>query len=333
MLNDKTLIFEQYLKILEEGIKSQAGVGGTTGAASPEEVGRRSTRVNQLRLRQDKENGKVFNVLELMSEYYSQGVEQVKKEIAKYMGDEKTKSVLNPRPPITDFAKDFYNSYEIPLYDLPNRILSIRGLKTPNPDASSADFGYQRFLNKADKALSALYNQETGGNAEDTTELDGVRSFMTRLVRLSKNAGETPRTVLQRARVGGTGANDPTYIHITNLKEESPRFFKYANLLFGFDVRAGEQEPTPEPKRQEDAQRIMSTKVMKHQMELMKQGLRGPELKSAVEKFRAELAAESLPQATNVSNSPTPKPKKKPAAKKKTPSVNKESYFIKVIPF
>jgi hypothetical protein len=361
MTNDKDLIFEKYLEILNEGIKSQAGVGGTTGPVSPEEVARRSDITKELRVKSDVQNGKVFNVLDLLGEFYKGGREQAKKEITKYMGNENTKSVLNP------LEDESLEPYEIPLFNLPNRILSIKGLKTVNPDASSSDYSYQQFLQRADKALSELYKQQTGGDPNNINELNLILSFMSRLVRLSRNAGENPRTVLQRSRVGGYSKDDQKYIHITNIKEDHPRLYKYANLLFGFDVREGDKPEISEPERQQEVEDRINKQVQKYAWELTKKQVTGEDFKKAIQKYRAELAGRKEPNAITVSEPPqtpsTPEPEKKPATKKKTATkkpatkkpatkkpatkkpatkkkpatgekkVNKESYFIKLIPF
>lgn len=344
MRNDVESIFEQYLQVIGEAafsFKRAAGVGGTTGPASPEHVQRRADTVKELRVKDDVEKGKVFNVLEILGEFYKGGVAEAKKEITKYMGSENVKSVLNP------LEDDTLQPYEIPLFNLPNRLLSIRGLKTPNPDASSPDYGYQKFLEKSDQALSQLYRQQTGGDPSNIDELKLVLSFMSRLTRLSANAGETPRTVLQRARVGGYSQDDPKYIHITNIREDHPRLYKYANLLFGFDVREDEKPEISEPERQEDVEKRINKEVQKYAWNLTKQGISGEQFKEAVKKYRAELASRKEPNAITVSEppapqaSPAPKKKKpatkKPASKKTSTknksSVNKESYFIKVIPF
>jgi hypothetical protein len=322
-MNDQDFIFDEYLKILEEGIKSQAGVGGTTGPTSPEEVQKRATRTKRLRLHQDAENENYFNVLELMSDYFGASPEKVKNAITKFMGSEKVKSQLNPM----EGGGVFSNPYTIPLVNLPNRILGIRGLKTnekPGP--------FLNFLNKAEKALSGLFEQETGSKAEDIKETDKLLSFKSRLVQ--RSGEDSPRQ--ERARVGGSSKDEREaggkFTHITNTREDTPRLGKYSDKSFTFEPRGAEKPELPEPQRQQDAERILNNKVLKYQYDLMKQGLKGEELKSAVQKFRSEQAVQN--RANIVAPIEKPKAKKskstKPKAKKQ---INKESYFIKVIPF
>lgn len=320
-MNDQDFIFDEYLKVLEEGIKSQAGVGGTTGPTSPEEVANRATRTKRLRLDVDKENGKYFNVLELISDYYGKSPEKVKDAITKYMGGEKVKSQLNPME--AGWLLD--KPYTIPLMNLPNRILGIRGLQTGERLGP-----YSKFLKSVEKALSALYEQEFGKKAEDIQETDKVLSFDTRTVsRITKDGSK--RTSQERARVGGSSKDEKEkggkFTHITNPNEDTARLNQYSDKSFGFDPRGSEKPELPEPQRQQDADRILNNKVLKYQYDLMKQGKTGQELKDAVQKFRAEQSVQN--RANIVAPIEKPKKEKKPTKKK----VNKESYFIKVIPF
>jgi hypothetical protein len=317
-MNDQDFIFHEYLKVLEEGIKSQAGVGGTTGPTSPEEVANRATRTKRLRLEVDKENGKYFNVLELIADVSGKTPEQVKKAITQHMGSEKVKSQLNPME--AGWLLD--KPYTIPLMNLPNRILAIRGLKDGERVGP-----YKRFLTSAEKALSALYEQEFGKKAEDIQETDKVLSFDSRTVsRITKDGSK--RTSQERARVGGSSKDEKEkggkFTHITNSNEDTSRLNQYSDKSFGFDPRGSEKPELPEPQRQQDAERILNNKILKYQYDLMKQGKTGQELKDAVQKFRAEQAVQNRANIV----APIGKPKK-PTKKK----VNKESYFIKVIPF
>ena len=318
-MNDQDFIFHEYLKVLEEGIKSQAGVGGTTGPTSPEEVANRATRTKRLRLEVDKENGKYFNVLELIADVSGKTPEQVKKAITQHMGSEKVKSQLNPME--AGWLLD--KPYTIPLMNLPNRILAIRGLKDGERVGP-----YKSFLTSAEKALSALYEQEFGKKAEDIQETDKVLSFKSRLVQRTTKDG-SKRTAQERARVDGKETQvgqGQDYTHMTKSKEDTARFKQYPDKLFGFDPRGSEKPELPEPQRQQDAERILNTKVLKYQYDLMAQKppVTGQRLKDAVQKFRAELAVQNRANIV----APIEKPKK-PTKKK----VNKESYFIKVIPF
>lgn len=332
MTNDKNLIFEKYLEILNEGIKSQAGVGGTTGPVSQEELGKRATRTKKFRLAIDKKNGKYFSVPELMAEYSGISPEKIKSLIIKYMGDKK--SQLNPMEAGWLLDKPF----TIPLVNLPNRILGIRGLKHGEQAGP-----YLKFLNIADKALSGLYKQETGKDPNDIRDNEKLLSFMSRKVQRS---GEEEARA-ERARVGGTSRDDRErggmYTHITNPREDSPRFSQYKDKSFGFDVREKDKPEISEPERQQDVEDRINKQVQKYAWELMKKGVTGEDFKKAVQKYRADLAGRKEPNAITVSEPPqtpsTPEPEKKPkkpATKKpatKKKKVNKESYFIKLLPF
>lgn len=318
-MNDQDFIFHEYLKVLEEGIKSQAGVGGTTGPTTQREIQGRATRTKRLRLLQDKENGKYFNVLELIADHSGKTPEQVKKAITQHMGGENVKSQLNPME--AGWLLD--KPYTIPLANLPNRILGIRGLKTgerPGP--------YKKFLDSAEKALSALFEQETGENPENITDNQKLLSFKSRLV---QREGEDEARQ-ERARVYGISKDETKvgqgqdYTHMTKSKEDTARFKQYPDKSFGFDPRGSEKPELPEPQRQQDAERILNNKVLKYQYDLMAQKppVTGQRLKDAVQKFRAEQAVQNRANIV----APIGKPKK-PTKKK----VNKESYFIKVIPF
>jgi hypothetical protein len=316
-MNDQDFIFHEYIKILDEGFKSQAGVGGTTGPTTYREVQGRATRTKRLRLLQDKENGKYFNVLELIADHSGKSPEQVKKAITKYMGNETVKSQLNPME--AGWLLD--KPYTIPLVNLPNRILGIRGLKTGERLGP-----YLKFLNSAEKALSALFEQETGENPENIRDNQKLLSFKSRLV---QREGEDEARQ-ERGRVFGKDikrGEGQDYNSIT-AAEATPRLDQYTDKGFGVDPKGPEKKEVSDQQRQQDAERILNNKVLKYQYDLMKQGLKGEELKSAVQKFRSEQAVQN--RANIVAPIEKPKKEKKPTKKK---VVNKESYFIKVIPF
>ena len=321
-MNDQDFIFHEYLKVLEEGIKSQAGVGGTTGPTTQREIQGRATRTKRLRLLQDKENGKYFNVLELIADHSGKTPEQVKKAITKYMGGENVKSQLNPME--AGWLLD--KPYTIPLANLPNRILGIRGLKTGERLGP-----YKRFLDSAEKALSALFEQETGENPENITDNQKLLSFKSRLV---QREGEDEARQ-ERARVYGISKDETKvgqgqdYVHMTNSKEDTARFKQFPDKSFGFDPREAEKPKVPEPQIQQDIENRIKIAVWKKMKELMAQKppVTGQKLKDAIEKYRSELAVQN--RANIVAPIEKPKKEKKPTKKK----VNKESYFIKVIPF
>ena len=176
--------------------------------------------------------------------------------------------------------------------------------------------------------MSALFEQETGENPENITDNQKLLSFKSRLV---QREGED-ESRQERARVFGKSKDETElggkYTHITNPSEDKPRFKQYSDKSFGFDPREAEKPELPEPQRQQDAERILNNKILKYQYDLMKQGKTGQELKDAVQKFRAEQAVQN--RANIVAPIEKPKKEKKPTKKK---VVNKESYFIKVIPF
>ena len=257
MINNKVSPFDRYIISINEAYagagsyKRKAfetdaygyGVGGK-GRASNEMSDQ--ARYNEIRFKDidsDIKNGKVFNFAELLADKFYKGKIQVaEKAILSAAGTLSTKnkkSRLNPQ----EYG---LQPFQIPTFDLPNIINSIRVLKNIATDKKDIDF-----LGKAYALVGELYHKITGADPENVTELDEVRSFIkdyknVLYKKYNPETGEESLEMRKQARplvVGGKSQRDidSGHTHIPNIEElkgaNAQRLLQYAEKLFTADIR------------------------------------------------------------------------------------------------
>jgi hypothetical protein len=319
MCDDSNLIFERYLNSINEafqpwksGIKAAAGLGRKTLVRHSTQISARNN-IREQYIKIAIENGTTLNILDALAEkYYKGNVKKVKNLIAEYtgVGSPNVKTMFNP----LEYGLE---PYTIPLYDIPNRILSVRA-RHPQIIGHTIDQNLQRNLLKNYYELLCDVYRSRGGNPDDVNELEMVLSFPTRIHHEFKKWGDVNRDVLRPQKFGGESESDKNeqFIHITNVRELQGKNWerlskeeKIGNLLFWGDPR------TPESK--------YDTKYK-------------PESAKPPENLAKTLgntdAKASTKETKPSSDSEKTKKKKKVVTKK---SKVKESYqpFIRIIPF
>jgi len=254
MFNKPLSKFDAYIKYLNEaympwksGRKAAAGLGKKTLVRHATQI-RLKDEVRKQQIEIAIEFGTVFNVLEgLADKFYKGNQKKVKQLIADYtgVGNPTVKTVFSPLeyglPP-----------YTIPLYDIPNRILSIKA-RYPNIQGGQIQQNIQKNLLENFYLLMCDLYRERGGDPENINELEMVLSFPTKIHSEFKKWGDEHRDVLRPQIFGGESEADKNneFIHITNVRELEGRNWnrlskeeKIGNLLFWGDPRSAESTDT-----------------------------------------------------------------------------------------
>lgn len=317
MADDSDLIFERYIQYINEafmpwkhGRKAAAGLGKKTLVRHETQI-RLKDEVREQQIQIALQYGTVVNVLNALAEkFYKNNTKKVKQLMADYtgVGNPNVKTMFNPLeyglPP-----------YTIPLYDIPNRILSVRA-RYPEVTGYTIDKNLQRNLLKNYYQLLCDIYRERGGNPDDVNELNLVLSYPTRIHHEFKKWGDVHRDVLRPQIFGGQSEADKNneFVHITNVRELKGKNWerlnkeeKIGNLLFWGDPR------TPESKY-DTTYKPESSKTPEN-------------IATSVGEFKPKPKRKTKPKSST-----TETKKKKPTKKKE---IKKESYqpFIRIIPF
>lgn len=206
MLNDENNIFDRYKTILEAhaGFESVAKPAGTARRGivemSPEEEIRLKDNIRRWMLEKAKDERKTYNVHEILELSPKKTDELIKKHFGGKSGS--PKNMLNPEPKIL-------GQYVIPFFELPNKIYEL--IQRKKHDKS-------KFLIHVYNKLTDLY-RKFGGDPDNLTELNLVRSGLTKVIERVYKDGVTKK-VLIPAVFGGSSKDDKfTHDYITNTLE------------------------------------------------------------------------------------------------------------------
>jgi hypothetical protein len=359
MSNDIKMIFEKYKEVLNEayyagsrhGIKKQAGVHTRNTATSDAEQQRAfNTRFTE-QLRKEKEEGKIYNLIELLAPHFKgdieTAIEKARKAIIKFTGN-------NGKNYLNNFPEEL-GEYVIPNFRLPD-VLGMIEIEMTEPGKEKIG---KLIFDKLDEI-----RQQNGIQKP-------FRSFTSKEVERTFSDGEggtIKKTVQVPAIFGGESEVDReqgSHIHVTNSREgegeNERRLKKYKDKSFTFDPRSNPDEHdssshTPERRTPENlAGKTMGNRFDDIEDELLKARQEGDviaqdeisqKLKtrnktktSITPKKKKTPSKKQEPKKKKKPTTPTPKEepkkKKKPTTPKKKKKPVKESYqrFIRVIPF
>jgi hypothetical protein len=313
MNNSSNSIFERYIQSINEAFmpwsgNRKAGLGKKSLVRHSTQI-RLKDEVRQQQIEIAIKYGAIFNVLEGLSEkYYKGNRKKVKQLISDYtgVGNPTVKTIFNP----LEYGLPPYN---IPLYDIPNRLLAIKA-RQPQITGYRIKENLQRNLFENFYDLMCNLYRERGGNPDNVNELEMVLSFPTKIHHEFKKWGDEHRDVLRPQLFGGESEADRNneFVHITNVRELQGKNWdrlskeeKVGNLLFWGDPRSPESKDTtykPESAKTPD--------------NLAGATLAAPDRKKLAEKRKRKPANKT----------------KKPATKKPKAEPKNES-FIQMIPF
>lgn len=350
MNEDSNLIFERYLESITEafmpwkqGRKAAAGLGRKTLARHTTQISARD-QIREQNIKIAISNGSVLNILDALAEkYYKGNTKKVKELMVEYtgVGNPEVKTMFNP----LEYGLPLYT---IPLFDIPNRLLSVRA-RHPQVTGHTIGQNLQRNLLKNYYDLLCDIYREKGGNPDDVSELELVLSFPTNIHHEFKKWGGEHRDVLRPQIFGGESEADKNneFVHITNVRELQGKNWerlskeeKIGNLLFWGDPRTPESQydtkykpesaKTPENLAGKTLASPDREKLTKKTKAWPKQKQKKTEQKLVPAFDSTEPKQQEEPKPAK--KKPTKKPTKKTPAKKKPV---KESYqpFIRIIPF
>ena len=358
MNDDSNLIFERYLESINEAFQPwtqsrKKGLGKTSLVRHTTQITARDE-IREQNINIAIKNGTIVNILNALTErFYKGNTKKVKLLMAEYtgVGNSTTKTMFNP---LEYGLKDY--PYTIPLYDIPNRILSVQA-RHPQITGHTIDQNLQRNLLKNYYQLLCDLYRENGGNPDDVNELEMVLSFPTKIHHEFKKWGDENRDVLRPQMFGGESEADRNnqFVHINNVRELQGRNWdrlskeeKIGNLLFWGDPRSGTSKDTTYKPDSAKTPENLAGKTLENpdRKSLTKKTKAWPKFKGTPEEIEKKKKEKLVPAFGSTEPEPEkkeePKPTKKKKPTKKAPTKKgptktkvKESYqpFIRIIPF
>lgn len=338
MNHDSNSIFNRYLESINEAFQRKKGLRKTSLVRHTTQMTARDE-IREQNITIALETGAVLNILDALAEkYYKGNTKKVKELMAEYtgVGNPNVKTMFNP-------LEYGLPTYTIPLFDIPNRILTVKS-RYPQIVGHTIGQNLQRNLLKNYYELLCDIYREKGGNPDNVNELEMVLSFPTNIHHEFKKWGDVHRDVLRPQMFGGESEADRNneFVHITNVRELQGKNWdrlskeeKIGNLLFWGDPRTPESayDTTYKPESAKTPENLAGKSLAAPDRDkLAKKSKAWPKAKPAPKTKDKLVPAFGSPETEQETEAEAPKPKKK-TTKKATKKPIGESVFIKDIPF